>query len=89
VRVKQTLRRKGIADRSASDAVATAVHEEGFDELAACRAAAEKRMRALGKLEPAVARRRLTAFLARRGYGGSVLRTVVDEQFGRGGYGAR
>ncbi|MEO7520803.1 MAG: regulatory protein RecX [Gemmatimonas sp.] len=84
-RVKGTLRRKGIADRDASDAVAQAIRDDGFDELAACRIAAEKRMRTLGKLDPAVARRRLTAFLARRGFGGSVLRSIIDEQFRRGG----
>ena len=85
-RVKQTLRRKGIGDREATTAVSKAVQEDGFDELAACRAVAERRMRSLGSLEPAVARRRLTAFLARRGFGGSVLHGVVGELFGRGGY---
>lgn len=86
MRVKGALRRKGIPERDASDAVGKAVEDDGFDEVAACKAAAEKRMRALGKLEPAVARRRLTAFLARRGYEGSVLRTVIDEQFRRRGH---
>ena len=85
-RVGQTLRRKGIPERDASEAVFKAVQDDDFDELAACRMAAEKRMRALGRLDPTVARRRLTAFLARRGYGGTVLRTVIDEQFRRGGY---
>ncbi len=83
-RVRQTLRMKGIGDQDAARAVSNAVEQEGFDELAACRSVAERRMRALGKLEPAVARRRLTAFLARRGFGGSVLHTVLAEQFRRG-----
>ncbi|HYW33048.1 MAG TPA: regulatory protein RecX [Gemmatimonas sp.] len=84
-RVRQTLRMKGIGDRDAAHAVSNAVEQENFDELSACRAVAEKRMRALGKLEPTVARRRLTAFLARRGFGGSVLHAVLTEQFRRNG----
>ena len=82
-RVRQMLRRKGIGEREAATAISKAVQDDGFDELTACRALVEKRMRALGKLDPAVARRRLTAFLVRRGFGGSVLHKVVGEQFGR------
>lgn len=78
-RVKQTLRRKGIGDRDATRAIADAVEQDGFDELAACRAAGERRMRALSKLEPAVAKRRLVAFLSRRGFGGGAIHTVVRE----------
>lgn len=80
-RVKQALRIKGIAGRDAEQAVADAVSDDAFDEMAACRAAVAKRMRSLSKLEPRVARRRLIAFLQRRGFGGSVLRTAVDEYF--------
>jgi len=85
-RVKQTLRQKGIGDREASHAVSKAVEEGGFDELSACKAVAERRMRSLASLGPDVARRRLTAFLARRGFGGSVLHSVVGELFGRRSY---
>lgn len=85
-RVKAALRQKGVTDREATDAIADAVVADGFDELSACRTAAEKRMRALGKLDPMVARRRLVAFLARRGFGGSTVHTVVAEQFRRRGY---
>jgi regulatory protein len=85
-RVKQTLRRKGIGDRDATSAVSKAVEEDGFDELASCRTVAERRMRSLSSLEPSVARRRLAAFLTRRGFGGSVLQTVVGELFGRRSY---
>jgi regulatory protein len=81
MRIRQTLRMKGIGEREAALAVNGAAEQDGFDELSACRAAAEKRMRALSKLDPSVARRRLTAFLARRGFGGSVLRSVVADQF--------
>ena len=78
-RVNQILRRKGVEARGAAEAIAEAVETDGFDEVAACRAQAEKRWRALSKLEPAVARRRLVAFLQRRGFGGGVIRTVLDE----------
>lgn len=85
-RVKQTLRQKGIGDREAASAVSKAMEEDGFDELAACRAVATRRMRSLASLEPAVARRRLTAFLARRGFGGTVLHTVLGELLGKRSY---
>ncbi len=78
-RVRQTLRSKGIGGRDADQAIANAVAEEGFDEIAACRAAAEKRMRSLQSLDPVVARRRLLGFLQRRGFGGAALRSVLDE----------
>jgi len=78
-RVRQTLRSKGITGRDADAAVADAMQDDGFDELAACRAAAGKRMRAFAALEPAVARRRLIGFLQRRGFGGSTMRTVITE----------
>lgn len=78
-RVNQILRRKGIDARSAAEAIAEVVDTDGFDELAACREQAAKRWRSLSKLEPAVARRRLMGFLQRRGFGGSVIRTVIDE----------
>ncbi len=80
-RVRQTLRSKGIDGREAAQAVAEAVADDAFDELAACRAAIAKRMRSQSSLEPAVAHRRLIAFLQRRGFGGSTLRTALDEYF--------
>jgi regulatory protein len=78
-RVNQVLRRKGIDARSAAEAIAEAVGTDGFDEVAACRLQAEKRWRSLSKLEPVVARRRLAAYLQRRGFGGGVIRAVIDE----------
>jgi regulatory protein len=69
--------------------VSKAVQEDGFDELTACKAVAARRMRSLTSLEPEVARRRLTAFLARRGFGGTVLHTVVGELFGKRSYSQR
>ncbi len=78
-RVRQTLRRKGVDSRSTEAAITHAMAEDGFDEIAACRGQAEKRWRSLSALEPAVARRRLVAFLQRRGFGGHVIRSVLGE----------
>ncbi len=78
-RVKQTLRHKGITGREADEAVVAAIEENGFDELASCLAVAQKRSRSLASLPPDVARRRLVGFLRRRGFSGSVIRTVLDE----------
>ena len=78
-RVRQTLRQKGIASQDANDAVSTAIEENGFDEVASCRALAQKRSRSVATLAPAVARRRLIGFLQRRGFSGSVIRIVLDE----------
>lgn len=82
-KVRQVLRRKGVDGRMVNEAVNTAISEDGFDELASCRAVAEKRVRALGTKEPAVLRRRLVAFLQRRGFGGSVIGQVLREVLGR------
>ncbi len=78
-RVQQQLRRKGIDAKGTAEAIARATEAEGFDEVESCRRQAEKRLRSLGSLEPSVARRRLVAYLQRRGFGGSVIRMVLDE----------
>ena len=78
-RVRQMLRRKGVDARSVDAAIVEAVELDGFDEIAACRAQAEKRWRSLSALEPTVARRRLVGFLQRRGFSGGVVHTIVRE----------
>jgi len=81
-RVRQQLRRKGVAGSIVSDAVAEAIKDDGFDEVAACRAVAEKRGRTLRTDEPAAAQRKLLGFLLRRGYSGGIARQVVREVLG-------
>lgn len=78
-RVKQQLRKKGVAGAVVADAVAEAMREDGFDEEAACRAVAAKRARTLKSDEPVAAQRKLLGFLLRRGYAGSVARRVARE----------
>ncbi len=76
-KVRQSLMRKGV-DRSTIDsAVREVVEEESIDDEASCRAAAEKRVRALRSYAPDVQRRRLTGFLLRRGFSGSVVSATV------------
>jgi regulatory protein len=81
-RVKQQLRRKGVAGSVVSEAVADAMREDGFDEEAACRAVAEKRARTLASEDPVAAQRKLLAFLMRRGYAASVARRVARDVLG-------
>ena len=81
-RVSQVLVRKGIDARLAAEAAREVF--EGVDETEAARAIAERRLRTLGRLDDAVRRRRLHAFLARRGFSSDVVRRVL-EQVLRGG----
>jgi regulatory protein len=77
-RVQQELARKGVA-RSVTDAAITTVfEEEGVDQREVVERAARKKLRSLVKLEPMVRRRRLYAFLARRGYDGEDIRHAMD-----------
>ncbi|MGH9888874.1 MAG: regulatory protein RecX, partial [bacterium] len=57
-----------VARDVSSEAVEEVFSDEGIDEEAAIDRVASKKLKALAKLEPDVRRRRLYAFLARRGY---------------------
>lgn len=81
-RVTMILQQKGIARGDAAEAVARAVAEDSIDEEAQCALVADKRMRSLQKLQPPVAKRRLMAFLMRRGYGSSSIRLALAKHFG-------
>ena len=77
-RVQQELARKGV-DRTVSDAaIATVFEEEGVDQREVVESAARKKLRSLLRLEPVVRRRRLYAFLARRGYDGEDIRKAME-----------
>jgi regulatory protein len=77
-RVQQDLSRKGVA-RSVSDAaIETVFEEEGVDQREIVEEAARKKLRSLRGLEPPVRRRRLYAFLARRGYDAEDIRSAMD-----------
>jgi regulatory protein len=77
-RVQQDLARKGVS-RSVSDAaIATVFEDEGVDQREVVEQAARKKLRSLTKLDGVVRRRRLYAFLARRGYDGEDIRRAME-----------
>lgn len=77
-RVQQDLARKGVA-RSVSDAsIETVFEEEQVDQRSVVEEAARKKLRSLRAVEPVVRRRRLYAFLARRGYDADDIRAAMD-----------
>lgn len=81
-RVRQQLRRKGVSAPLATEAITEAVRDESFDETAACRAVAAKRVRTLRSDDHATVYRKLLGFLLRRGYSGTIARAVSREVLG-------
>ena len=83
--LRQGLGRRAAAEKMRQRGVSQAlIHEalEGIsneDESSRLREVAEDRARALGSLAPEVAKRRLVAYLQRRGYSGNEIFSVVDE----------
>ncbi|MEO8334573.1 MAG: regulatory protein RecX [bacterium] len=76
-RVQQELARKGVARDISDAAIDVVFEEEGVDPVAIVEAAARKKLRSLAKLDPAVRKRRLYGFLARRGYDGEHIRSAM------------
>ncbi len=74
----QELRHKGI-DR---DLIGETLEEADIDELAAALQAGERKAQSYAKLEPAIAKRRLSGFLARRGFNGGVVRQATEQLLG-------
>ena len=77
-RLVRDLQAQGVERRLAEDAVRTSLAREGVDPAAAVRALAEKRAKQLAGLAPVVKKRRLVAFLMRRGFDGGEIREVVE-----------
>jgi regulatory protein len=77
-RVQQDLARKGVAREVTDAAIATVFEEEQVDQREIVEQAARKKLVSLRKLEPVVRRRRLYAFLARRGYDADNIRAAMD-----------
>ena len=76
-RVEQELARKGVSRSVAGDAIDDVFEDEAVDQKAIVEEAARKKARSLIGLEPAVQRRRLYAFLARRGYDLDDIRAAI------------
>jgi len=82
VRLLGDLMAQGVERRTAEHAVRRALEEEGIDPGVEARAVATKRARQLAGLPAAVRKRRLLAFLLRRGYAGVQLKELVAELCG-------
>lgn len=78
-RVQDELFKSGIRRDVAGEAIEAALSEAEVDEYGAAVAAAQKRVKSLAKLDGHVRRRRLYAFLARRGYDTDVVGRVVRD----------
>ena len=76
-RLTQDLYRKGIGSDVAASAIDNVVADEEIDTSAMIERVAQKKLAQLGDLEPLVLRRRLFAFLARRGYDVDEIKRVV------------
>lgn len=77
-RLIRDLLSQGVERRVAEDAVRTVLADDGVDPDAVVRAVAEKRARQLAGLPAPVRKRRLVAFLARRGFQGPDIRHIVE-----------
>ena len=81
-RIREELGRKGVAGAVASDAIEQVIVDEDVDTSVVIERVARKKLAAMGELEPVVLRRRLYAFLARRGYEVDEIRGVVRKLIG-------
>ena len=77
-RLQQDLYRKGIEGDVATNAIASVIEQDEIDPAAVIERVAKKKLVQLGDLEPLVLRRRLFAFLARRGYDVDEIKRVVS-----------
>jgi regulatory protein len=76
-RLTQDLYRKGIKGDVATTAIANVIDQDEIDPAAVIERVARKKLAQLGNLEPVVLRRRLFAFLARRGYDVDEIKRIV------------
>ena len=75
--IQQELIRRGVARDVTDSAIADVFAEEHIDEEGTLERVARKKLKSLARLDTAVQRRRLYAFLARRGYDSDdIARTV-------------
>ena len=82
-RLQAELARRGVARDVADAAISEMLVEEAVDEREILGQLATRKLRSLRDLPPDVQRRRLYAFLARRGYSPDDVRTAVDRTLGR------
>jgi len=82
-RLVRDLQAQGVDRRIAEDAVRSSLAAEGVDLTHTVRTLVEKRARSLAGLPAPVRKRRLVAFLVRRGFGGAEVRELVEQLGGR------
>ena len=86
-RLQQEMFKRGVAREVADEAIAEVYEDEQVDEGVLVEEMARKKVRSLARLDPEARRRRLYAFLARRGYEGEAIRramrAVLDAGEGR------
>ena len=81
-RLLHDLQAQGVERRTSEHAVRRALEDEGIDPGVEARAVAAKRARQLAGLPVPVRKRRLLAFLVRRGYAGAQVKELVRELCG-------
>ena len=77
-RLEQELYRKGVERETATEAIGEVLSDEDVDEAGMLERLARKKARTLGSLDPASKRRRLYAFLARRGHDSDAIRRALE-----------
>jgi regulatory protein len=83
-RIERELAMRGVARDVAAESISDVIAEEGVDESASIQRVAERKVRTMARLDPVVQRRRLYAFLARRGYDPGAIAAVVKRVVGAG-----
>lgn len=83
-RLQQELARRGVEREVVDGAIDEVFVEEEVDEQASIERVARKKLRTLVRLDGATQRRRLYAFLARRGFDADDVARVVREMVGEG-----
>ena len=81
-RIRSELLRKGVDRATADEAIEHTLEAEDVDERAIIERVAAKKARSLTGLDPHIRRRRLYAFLARRGFAIDDINRVISMQFG-------
>ena len=77
-RIAMELSRKGVDRHTADAAIDDLAESEGIDVSAAIHRVAEKKWRALSRLDGETATRRLYAFLARRGFNPDEIKAAIQ-----------
>lgn len=78
-RIGQELAKRGVSREISHDAIEAVFDEEGIDEAESIDRVARKKLRMLTKVDEPTRRRRLYAFLARRGYDNDDITKVLQQ----------